>query len=267
MNADELASAIATLTKCVRQIEQLRGAGVTSSSLIEAAIESIIEQIGAVYDRESTEYARVFYPVKDFESYRKRVLGQRESYEELSQTMVNLKVALQDEIIRLETNRSKLTKPAASDRPSDRAAPDTNPVARQAQADILGRLDALEAELERARPLLEQFEAQQRMRSRIGDNRPPEPLPFDTAKLNLALAADRSLRVQLSAKGPPESNALRVAIMVFEQARDGIADLRQWIADNRDEIGAGLLVTALAAAISELPLLFQGIIDLLQTWH
>lgn len=85
------------------------------------------------------------------------------------------------------------------------------------RAEMIPRLDAIEAGLRELAPVIERFEAAYREHARIGHNNPPEDidiLPIELAELELGIVAANLARTELNAE-QPRSDVMRFCGLVL----------------------------------------------------
>jgi hypothetical protein len=105
------------------------------------------------------------------------------------------------------------------------------------RADMIARLDAIEAGFQKIRPLLEAVDAAYRERGQIGHNNPPEPIDIlllDAAELEMGIAAANLARAELNSEHP-RSDVMRLCGLVLNHVATGLWACVQWIAAKADD--------------------------------
>jgi hypothetical protein len=123
------------------------------------------------------------------------------------------------------------------------------------RAEIIPRLDAIEAGLRAIAPIIESFEAAYRERARIGDNHPPEDidiLPIDLAELELGIVATNLARTEINAE-QPRSDVMRLCGLVLRRTEWLLVACARWLGTKGDKFVDALIpLTAAGLAAKSL---------------
>jgi hypothetical protein len=127
------------------------------------------------------------------------------------------------------------------------------------RAELIPRLDAIEAGLRAIAPVIEGFEAAYREHARIGHNNPPEDidiLPIGLAELELGIVAANLARTEINAE-QPRSDVMRFCGLVLRWTGGLLAACVKWVGAKGDVYVDGFLkalgpltATALAAKLA-----------------
>jgi hypothetical protein len=111
------------------------------------------------------------------------------------------------------------------------------------RAELIPRLDAIEAALRALAPVIESFETAYREQARIGHNNPPEDidiLPIDLAELELGIVAANMARTELNAE-QPRSDVMRFCGLVLRRTAWLLGACLKWISEKGDVYVDGFL--------------------------
>ncbi len=108
---------------------------------------------------------------------------------------------------------------------------------------MLERVSAIEATLKEIAPLVERLEKEQQQYRGIGHNQPPEPLPIDTAQIQMGISAANVLPIELSEEHP-SFDVIRLCGLVLKQVWKGIVGLGRWLATKGNTFLDALLKSA-----------------------
>jgi hypothetical protein len=104
------------------------------------------------------------------------------------------------------------------------------------RAEMIARLDAIEAGLHRIAPVIEAFETAYREHARIGHNNPPEDidiLPIGLAELELGIVAANLARTEINAEHP-RSDVIRFCGLVLNWTAGLLSACVKWIGAKAD---------------------------------
>jgi hypothetical protein len=131
------------------------------------------------------------------------------------------------------------------------------------RAEIIPRLDAIEAGLRAIAPIIESFEAAYRERARIGDNHPPEDidiLPIDLAELELGIVATNLARTEINAE-QPRSDVMRLCGLVLRRTEWLLVACAKWLGAKGDKFVDALIPLTAAGLAAKFTLLNDDITE------
>jgi hypothetical protein len=104
------------------------------------------------------------------------------------------------------------------------------------RVEMVAKLDAIEAGLQRIAPVIEAFETAYREHARIGHNNPPEEidiLPIGLAELELGIVAANLARTEINAERP-RSDVIRLCGLVLNWTAGLVSACVKWIGAKGD---------------------------------
>jgi hypothetical protein len=122
------------------------------------------------------------------------------------------------------------------------------------RAEMITRLDAIEAGLRAFAPVIERSEAAYREHARIGDNNPPEDieiLPIGLAELELGIVAANLARTELNAE-QPRSDVMRICGLVLRWVGSIVVACAKWLGTKGDKFVDELMKPAAIATAAGL---------------
>jgi len=125
------------------------------------------------------------------------------------------------------------------------------------RAEMIPRLDAIEAGLRELAPVIQRFEVAYREHARIGHNNPPEDidvLPIDLAELELGIAAANLARTEINSE-QPRSDVMRVCGLVLHRTGWLIAACVKWLGGKADKFVDALIPLTAAGLAAKFTLL------------